>query len=122
MALDHQPVYYQNAFWGVTSFGIEQLKGGYYVEADRLNEQIDGLPDWPMHMARKAADHYYGHPRYFMDAFLVALAIHKTNQKPFKAGWYEIITRKFPRLRHDVDYAEVVVYDNNLPVTFQRLP
>jgi len=48
-------VYFTNAQWAVTSFGLEYLggEGAYAVEGRRMCEMLGDLYDWPLHMAGK---------------------------------------------------------------------
>jgi hypothetical protein len=96
-----QPVYFINGHWAVTSYGIEILQGTYDIRAETLRDtRGDDLPCWPRHIHEKGHE-YYGHPRVFMDAFLVAIAVHRVHatpgrKAPFRKDWYEVLCNRYP--------------------------
>src|SRR5208337_179030 len=67
-----EPIYFRNADWAVTGYGIERTDGSYPIEAKRLGELANytdqKLPDWPLHIARKVWNFDL-----FMEAFMIAL-------------------------------------------------
>jgi hypothetical protein len=65
-------ILWQGRQWAVTTRGIERRDGSYFIEADRLNETRDAMPDWPLHMAEKTGIDIDD----FCTAFMVALALH----------------------------------------------
>jgi len=90
-----QPVYYRNAQWAVTGYGMECLDQTYYFEASRLGEGRDDLPDWPLHLAEKE----WVNPDLFLEAFMIALSVHAGSYKrEFKEAWYLDTARLVERL------------------------
>jgi hypothetical protein len=76
-----EPIYFRNADWAVTGYGIERTDGSYPIEAKRLGELANytdqKLPDWPLHIARKVWNFDL-----FMEAFMIALWVHRGEYDP----------------------------------------
>lgn len=96
MEMQHRlskPVYWRNAEWAVTSYGMEPVGewDNYCIEKARLGEVASwchDLPDWPLHMAGKRGID----PMLFLEVFVMALSVHEGKYKrEFRADWYRAI-------------------------------
>jgi hypothetical protein len=70
------PVYFANAQWAVTDYGLECLTEAYAIERDRLTERWHDdatVSDWVMHLA----DRDWCDLDYLCEAFDVALRHHR---------------------------------------------
>jgi hypothetical protein len=88
-------IWWRGKQWAVTEYGIECLDGCYFIEANRILEEIEGDHPWPWpcHMAEKEwvdADE-------FATAWLVAIVLHGHGRKLSKTK-VERIKQTFGKL------------------------
>jgi hypothetical protein len=70
------PVFYANATWAVTAYGLESLITFYPIQASRLAETRNGMSDWLLHLAEK--EHFAESYDDLVAAFTRALRHHGT--------------------------------------------
>jgi hypothetical protein len=93
-----EPIYYRNAQWAVTGYGIECLEDVYYISRDRLDGTFtdSGLPEWPMHLAEKN----WVNDQLFLEAFAIALCVHDSKPE-FRNGWFAEVQRITTKTRSE---------------------
>jgi hypothetical protein len=65
-------VVFANDQWVVTRDGLDCPRHGYFIHAERLGSQEDGLLEWPLRMVTKT----WVKPESFLQAFAVACRFH----------------------------------------------
>jgi hypothetical protein len=71
------PIFYSNAQWAVTKYGIESLTTPYEIERDRLTERAAYIGNWCSDWVVHLADKIWVDVHLFADALRHALLIHK---------------------------------------------
>lgn len=79
-------ILFENAQWRVTGYGLESPRPSYYIEAAALAacDHLVDLPLWPVHVSDKG----WSDDVLFLEAFCMALLLHRKSTKHFRKTWY----------------------------------